>query len=149
MKLSLERYSYAPTETEGLLTLPDGRQFHTIERPWLDNEPYASCIPDGVYDLSPYRRQDGTLVPCLTNHEHGVYRNKSDMPAAGGRFAILIHVGNFVDDVVGCIAPGKARAVISGRRAVSSSKVAMEEICQALQDDDENTIDIWPMTGAT
>ena len=36
MHLTLERYSYAETETEGQLLLPD-MEISTIERPWKNN----------------------------------------------------------------------------------------------------------------
>lgn len=29
--------------------LPDGREFPTLERPWLDNKTSISCIPAGIY----------------------------------------------------------------------------------------------------
>lgn len=41
--------TYYDTHTEGVLTLPDGQEIYTLERPWLDNEPSVSCIPEGQY----------------------------------------------------------------------------------------------------
>ena len=40
---------YQNGRTAGRLTLPDGSEIQTIERPWLDNQVGISCIPEGVY----------------------------------------------------------------------------------------------------
>jgi len=38
-----------PDRTTGVFTLPDGKEFDTLERPWLDNQVNVSCIPTGFY----------------------------------------------------------------------------------------------------
>ena len=92
MKLTLER-SYLPHCTLGVLHVPGAGEFATIERPWLNNKPNVSCIPEGVYQCVPHNGNKFKNVWCLEN--------------VVDRSAILIHVGNFVDDVIGCIAVGK------------------------------------------
>jgi len=45
----LQRLASPSDRTEGILTLPDGSQFPTLERPWLKNQTSISCIPAGHY----------------------------------------------------------------------------------------------------
>ena len=130
----LDRFSYSPTETEGVLELPNGRKLATIERPWVPDlsapggTPFESCVPDGTYDIVPFTRANGDKVYLLRAPHLGVYVQKADVPATGGRYLILIHKGNYVTDVVGCIAPGEKRVVMSGRLAVAASASAMHRI---------------------
>ena len=51
----IERFAYAPDGTFGRIKLPNGTQFVTVERPWLSNKAYESCIPDGI---TPWRSAD-------------------------------------------------------------------------------------------
>jgi hypothetical protein len=84
--------------------------FHTLERPWISSphhkggKNFESCVPDGIYLLTPYSSEDHPEVWRLTNSDLDVFGNK---PASNpGRWDILIHVGNYVADVVGCVAVG-------------------------------------------
>ncbi len=45
----LQRIESPSDRTNGILTLPDGSQFPTLERPWIDNQVSISCIPFGFY----------------------------------------------------------------------------------------------------
>ena len=56
-KVLLERFAYSPMGTFGVLTVDDF-ECYTVERPWLDNKPRESCIPEGVYrlELGMYNR---------------------------------------------------------------------------------------------
>ena len=45
----LQRLESPPDRTNGIATLPDGTEYPSIERPWLDNQPSISCIPAGHY----------------------------------------------------------------------------------------------------
>lgn len=134
----LLRYSYAPTETEGVLRL-NGFTLATLERPWIPGfsaggRPFESCVPDGDYMLEPWTRPSGEEVFLLSNPDLGVYRYKEDRPEGKGRYLILIHVANFIDDIVGCIAPGTKRRLLRNpetgevERAVSNSGEAMRII---------------------
>ena len=37
--------------TTGTLILPDGSEFNTLERPWINNQVNVSCIPAGRYNF--------------------------------------------------------------------------------------------------
>lgn len=50
-----------------------------------------------------------------------------------GRSLIKIHIGNTMEDVVGCIAVGNALGYIEGKWAVTSRKKAFGQFMQAMQ----------------
>lgn len=135
MKLLLERYSHEEKQTIGKLYLlrNDGsviNDWHSLELPWLDNQKYISCIPKGVYKarihVSP------KFGKCLWIQD------------VQGRSEILIHKGNFYDDILGCVLIGLDLGDINkdGIIDVVSSGDAMEELLQELKDVDGIMIDI-------
>lgn len=131
--LYLIRDSYGPRETMGTFTDKDGNVLaHTMERPWVPDSDhpggtsFESCVPDGIYQLVPHTRPNGDKVVALENPDLGVWYQKQDRPEPWGRYLVLIHSGNYVDHVVGCIAPGKARTIYENRRMVTSSRATMD-----------------------
>lgn len=130
--LTLERYCYSETETEGRLWLDDETYLCTLERPWIagvpGGMPFESCVPDGAYDLIPHRRPDGTQVYALRNPDHHVYYTNEERAGRPGRYLILIHAANWVEQIVGCIAPGLTRTIANNKRMVRSSREAMGKI---------------------
>lgn len=86
--------------------------FHTIEKPliitpeWRGGKPYESCIPFGRYEIVPHSGKDYQDVWALVNHDLGVYHTKDQRKFDTDRFGCLIHWGNWVHDVVGCVAVG-------------------------------------------
>lgn len=138
MIVHLKRFSYAATETEGVLHVGN-EMFATIERPWIPNpngakggKPNESCIPDGMYSMQVVTRPNGTKAFAIWNTDLGVYRNPSDHPISKGRNLILMHVGNVVEDVIGCVAPGLRRH--DERRGVMFSRDAMTRLHELLGD---------------
>lgn len=132
-KLTLKRYCYSETEVEGWLWIDDGHtRLHTIERPWKPGAPgglpYVSCIPEGVYSCSPYVRSDKSVVPRLYAPDLDVWHTAEERPNGKGRYAVLIHSGNTVDDSSGCCIPGFDRIIHRGRPFVTNSRKAMEMI---------------------
>ena len=91
MQIDLIRYCYGPTEVRGMLKFKDYALW-TVECPWLDNQRFTSCIPDGQYPLKAFKSE-----------RHRDAWEVCDVP---GRDGILIHIGNDVGDVNGCIALG-------------------------------------------
>lgn len=118
MDVELERFAYTPHGTFGRIMLPEFECF-TVERPWLDNKRRQSCIPEGTYEL------------VLGMYNRGGYPayELMDVP---DRSLIKIHVGNTMDDIVGCIAPGKALGFLERKWAVSSSRKAFNEFMVAM-----------------
>ena len=133
--LILVRDSYGDKETLGKLYDQDDNVLaHTIERPWIKGPDLGglsnkSCVPDGIYLLIPYTRtKDGSKVVALVNEELGVYFMKADRPEPKGRFKCLIHAGNYVEDIIGCVAPGAGRTIHKNRRMVISSRSTMSKL---------------------
>lgn len=80
------------TGTFGILAIDDFPLCVTLERPWLNNEPDTSCIPDGHYSCIP--------------HDSPSHPSCWEITGVAGRSAILIHVGNFIGDSEGCVLVG-------------------------------------------
>ena len=118
MNVTLERFAYAPVGTFGLLTLPEFRCF-TVERPWLGNEVRVSCIPEGEYEmrLGRFNRGGYPAYELL------------DVP---GRTLIKIHRGNTMNDLLGCIAPGRELGFVDNLWAVTNSTKAYGDFMEAM-----------------
>lgn len=151
MNVQLVRFAYLDSATLGYLYAGPLR-LATIERPWLPHpdgpggRTRLSCIPDGTYTIAPWdsTRFPGTYI--LSNPAHGVYRQPGDIPPGQtwGRSAILIHVGNFVSDVVGCIAVGVMHS--HERLMVMDSRAAMHDLRGVLSRN-THTLQIRPVAG--
>ncbi len=110
MELILYRFLYAGHGTFGVFHLPDGKQLFTVERPWVYNTPYISCIPTGRYTCKPrwYNKGDYAAI---------------EVTDVTGRTYILFHVGNFVHNSLGCILVNSKLVEEDGKlRGVSSRK---------------------------
>lgn len=102
-----------PIATEGTMKVGDLTIF-TLEDRWNDNTPFASCIPGGVYDLVPFHSDHHPECWAMVNPELDIYLQPRDIPAhkkGVGRFACLVHAGNWETDVEGCIAVGLRRGL--------------------------------------
>ena len=136
----LVRFAYLPSATLGILTFGTQRVC-TLERPWIVNPHGAggllreSCVPDGDYVLEPFDGSRFQNVYRLVNPLLGVYPATRPAGQTWGRTAILIHTGNTVDDVIGCIAVGTAHSVNGGRNVVLRSGEAMNLLRRALGND--------------
>ena len=141
--LTLNREPSTDTETMGSLTF-DGVSIFTVERPWIPTDPGGkpeeSCVPAGRYKLIPHTRPNGDKVKALVNPGLGVYYLKGDRPNGVGRYLILIHVGNWVTDIIGCIAPGLDRTVSGKGPMVTKSRKAMSLLMNWLGDDEAEII---------
>lgn len=130
--LRMIRDSYGDKETLGKFVDENSITIaHTIERPWIaglnpGGMPFESCVPDGIYQLVPHTRPSGRKVVALVNPDLGVWYQKEDRPNPWGRYLVLIHSGNYVENVVGCIAPGETRTIADNRRMVTSSRATMD-----------------------
>ncbi|GGA95895.1 DUF5675 family protein [Agarivorans gilvus] len=94
----------------------------SVERPWLNNQPSISCIPEGTYKIVPVNSPKfgeclGLSAPTLgISHDHsGILRTH-----------ILIHPANLASQLEGCIALGEKWGVLNGEWAVLNSRHACE-----------------------
>jgi len=83
--------------TRGVFVIDDVPMAISYELPWLDNKRMASCIPEGEY-------------PCIWE-KHSKFRAAKmivRVHKVEGRDGILIHPGNKLSEIQGCILPGKS-----------------------------------------
>jgi len=139
MKARLERFAYTPMGTFGKLHA-GGKTWFTVERPWLNNEQQVSCIPEGVYTM---RMRDSAVVNRSTG---GAYARGWEVTNVEGRSFIMVHPGNTMDDLQGCIAPGTTLAYIKGKWAVGNSRAAFDEMMQVLAGADSVELTISQLT---
>lgn len=128
MNVRVERFAYTPMGVFGEMILPEFRCY-TVERPWLDNKPSVSCVPEGTYNIKKgfFNRGNYSVYELL------------DVP---GRSLIKIHIANTMDDVIGCIGVGKGLGYVDSKWAVTRSRMAHDEFMAAMGDVDEGTIKI-------
>jgi hypothetical protein len=86
--ITIHRHTKTDKQINGTLTLPDGFEIHTLERPDLGNEPFVSCIPEGQYKF----KRD-----YFGKHQ---WWSILDVP---NRTNIEIHEGSKVSHSEGCI----------------------------------------------
>ena len=122
--IEITRFALFSDRTLGRLTIDD-LELWTIERPWLNNIPFKSCIPEGQYRVrrtnSPRFGPDTWQVQDVPDRTH-----------------ILFHVANTSADVVGCI--GCGLSLYSDLRGVGSSRKAMAKFDNCLQGLDERDL---------
>lgn len=90
----------------------------TLELPWQDNEPNASCIPPGRYYCTRVKDRTlagGTIIP-----------NTFEVNDVKGRSGILFHVGNFAKDTHGCILLGIGFDEMPGYPMITRSQDAFD-----------------------
>src|ERR1019366_1847178 len=119
--ITLERFQSDEMVTLGHL-LDENSEIlcYTLELPWLNNQHEISCIPLGIYNVEPY---SSPLHPDVLH-----VLNVPD------RTAILIHPGNTVADVRGCICVGDSLGTIHGVQAVLNSQKTFAMLKEKLPD---------------
>jgi len=105
-----------------------GHTFYTVEKPWADNAPFKSCVPEGDYALVPFVSGRFGNTFALHNPELNVYSHKDYIRNNDDRWACLIHSANLMTEVLGCIAPGMSLGAIGNEWAVKNSGTAMRGI---------------------
>ena len=89
------------TLTRGILHTPSGRELHVLERPWRNNKPFDSCIPDGVYLVKPYESPRFGSVYILSGGTVSKFKSPKHE-----RYGILFHPANYARQLAGCLACG-------------------------------------------
>lgn len=126
MRVELFR-TYQREQTIGELFV-DGVEFcKTLELKWLNNERCASCIPEGSYH-----------VVKRTAHENRKY-NHFHVTNVPGRTYILIHIGNYKTDSLGCILVGDRYIDLNkdGLVDVANSTATLKRLYDAVPDEFE------------
>jgi hypothetical protein len=100
--------TYEEKQTKGDFSFEDFK-CKMLELPWLENQRYISCIPEGVYFCT--KEIHGTFGKCFRIHE------------VPGRSGVLCHYGNYVasknpnkdkPDTEGCPLPGSHYGDLDG-----------------------------------
>jgi len=122
----LERFAHTQMGVFGVLSV-DGFECYTVERPWLDNKPRESCIPEGVYRL-----------------ELGMY-NRGGYPAyeimnVPDRSLIKMHIANNINDVIGCVGFGDSLGYYENLWSVMNSGKTMAKFMDAMDGEDGQII---------
>ncbi len=108
--LYLKRF-YSNNFTLGILTIDNtDNLFFTLELPYKDNLKNISCIPEGKYEI--------------INYNSNKFKNCFKINDVINRSDILIHSGNTINDIKGCILIGKS---INNEGYLSESKKALKE----------------------
>lgn len=119
------------TATTGTLTCP-GLALVTIELPWRDNEPNASCVPAGEYELIPYVSPKHGPTWRLHAPELGVWGRS--MAPEGMRTEIELHPGTWASDSEGCVLTGTTAGELFNPKtqrmdpAIFQSRIAFERL---------------------
>lgn len=113
MNLTLTRAHKKLNVMLGMLSIDNAEHapLYTLELPWQDNKRQISCIPPGTYQVSTH------VSPKV-----GKCWQIADVP---DREDILIHTGNNVSDIEGCILLGLVSAPVNDVPTVSRSRDAI------------------------
>jgi len=103
---------------------------YTLELPWNDNTPNISCIPVGRYTAA--------IDKNVTIGKEYVIRLQ-DVP---NRTGILIHVGNYTNEIAGCILVGNRQITNSVKKMVTNSRHTMGALLREIEFDNELTVEI-------
>lgn len=114
--LIIKRFCVGPMGTFGTMSV-DGVTLYTVERPWLNNQPNISCIPDGLYTCKPRRFYRGGYDAIeITN--------------VIGRTHILMHIANLPERLKGCIGINSELGCLYGQWAGRGSRDAFNYLMQ-------------------
>lgn len=110
-KVTLTRYETGPEGTYSNVVTDSGYAVYGMELPWKDNKVDESCIPEGVYEC-------GIGESPKFGKVYGVKKvpNRSD---------VLFHPANWIRQLLGCIALGRAVGIVMGIKGLMSSKDAV------------------------
>jgi hypothetical protein len=101
--------------------------FTTIERPWLNNKPNISSIPQGTY----------VLEWCDTSTAGNRNGRGLGLRKVPNRTLIRVHVANKAEDVMGCIGVGMEYYRFGDEWGITGSRKALNKLMDLMTDEDE------------
>ena len=126
-KIKIIRQFYREKQVESSLFLVDGSRVDfdccILEPPWLDNQPFISCIPRGIY--TGQKR---------TTKSRGEHLHILNVP---GRTWILMHSGVYYTHTQGCQLPGEYFTDFNsdGLKDVAKSSAALTKLLSLIEDE--------------
>lgn len=137
MKLRVTQYRVYKTDTVTISNVEvEECNFKILELPWRNNARMTSCIPVGLYRLKKHS-------PTKVNRSVGI-NYAWELYNVPDRSEILIHVGNSVDDIEGCLAIGLSSDY--KKEWIKHSKTAVKVLYAILDKYDEIE---WEIVDAT
>jgi len=95
----------------------------TLELPWRDDVANKSCIPTGVYTVTPF------------DSPHLGYKcYRFDAAEVAPRTAIEVHAGNTAEDIEGCVLVGSYYGIYKGKPAVLASRTTLITLLDSYPD---------------
>lgn len=119
--------TYHENGTHGTYVFPGGEEIQCLEPPDKNNEPFVSCIPEGLYSL---KKRESPIVKRTTK---GKYSWGWEITGVKNREFIMVHVGNYVRDTNGCQLTGSARDFLNGAPVVWSSMDAYDAFVELME----------------
>lgn len=117
----------------------------TLEPPWRGNMPNISSIPS--LDQVPFLVQTGRYIckltpsPLIDRITKGVWKAGYVLQNVPGRFGVMIHAGNFIENTHGCILLGQYFGKLRGDRAVLNTGETFNEFMTITR-----TVEQFPLT---
>lgn len=98
-------------------------KFKTLELPWKNNERRVSCIPAGIYHAK--------------KHTSPKFKESFWLQDVPGRSEILIHIGNFTREILGCVLVGDSHKDIDkdGIIDVKNSRKTLNHLYKLMPND--------------
>lgn len=112
LTITLNRVAQSDKGTFGVLLNGELPLCVTCELPWKDNQHKISCIPAGSY-------------PCV-RYNSARFKKVWEVTGVPNRDAILLHNGNTIHDVEGCILVGQGFFHMENLPAISNSLATLE-----------------------
>ena len=119
--VTLTRYESTPDGVLGKVVTDSGLQLYSLERPWENNKPEVSCIPDGDYQCG--------LV------DSPKFGKCYEIKGVKDRTHILIHAANWIRQLLGCVALGNAPGVVLGINGIMGSRDAVARFNSDLENE--------------
>ena len=134
--LKLKR-DYLDNCTLGEVFYQGERLFCSVEKPWLSNQPFFSCIPPGTYKIHRHNSKKHPNSFYLMNKNLGVEYSKNKRNI---RYGILIHIANFPHEVNGCL--GLGMGFMEGKYGVTQSRIAMKKLNDLIRKSEQWQLEI-------
>lgn len=134
--IELTRDGESKDGTHGTFEL-DGKLWHSLEQPNLNNKPFRSCVPQGEYELVPY--SSIKYGPCyvMVNEDLNVYHSKNSpgRPDEGRYKCLFVHRGNYVRNFQGCTGAGEGfiPGLEDGEDMITNTRVSCETVNEAVK----------------
>jgi hypothetical protein len=128
--LTLVRKFETDGGTFGVLYFNGSEVCKTLEKEWLDNEKFVSCVPVGIYELEKHESDKyGSTVALISDILNVTHQDEE----GSERYAILIHGANIPTQLAGCLAMGETYCHIMGSYGVCNSSKNVKKVLRIIE----------------